>query len=63
MQRPRRARRAGRAGWAAPLLLLLAAAAAGPVAAVRDTKYYDALGIGSDADEKTIQKAYRRAAL
>ena len=42
------------------LLLLLAAAGAG---AVRETKYYDFLGISPDADEKTIQKAYRRAAL
>lgn len=42
------------------LLLLLAAAGAG---AVRETKYYDSLGISPDADEKTIQKAYRRAAL
>lgn len=42
-------------------LLLLAAAAA--VAAVRDTKYYDHLGVSPDADERTIQKAYRRAAL
>lgn len=42
------------------LLLLLAAAGVG---AVRETKYYDFLGISPDADEKTIQKAYRRAAL
>ena len=42
------------------LLLLLLAAGAG---AVRETKYYDSLGISPDADEKTIQKAYRRAAL
>ena len=40
------------------LLLLLAAARA-----VRDTKYYDVLGVAPDADDKTIQKAYRRAAL
>lgn len=43
-------------------LLLLLAAAAG-AGAVRETKYYDFLGISPDADEKTIQKAYRRAAL
>lgn len=50
-------------GWAWRLgssLLLLLLAAAG---AVRDTKYYDALGVSTDADEKTIQKAYRRQAL
>jgi protein disulfide-isomerase A6 len=41
------------------LLLLLAAA----VTAVRETKYYDYLGISPDADDRTIQKAYRRAAL
>lgn len=43
-----------------PVLLLAAAAA---VAGVRETKYYDSLGVSSDADEKTIQKAYRRQAL
>ncbi|KAI3429290.1 hypothetical protein D9Q98_005386 [Chlorella vulgaris] len=41
------------------LFLLLAAA----VTAVRETKYYDYLGISPDADDRTIQKAYRRAAL
>ena len=43
-----------------PLLLLAAAVAVG---AVRETKYYDALGVSPDADERTIQKAYRRQAL
>jgi hypothetical protein len=31
--------------------------------AVRETKYYDTLGISPDADEATIKKAYRRQAL
>lgn len=31
--------------------------------AVRDTKYYDTLGISPDADEATVKKAYRRQAL
>lgn len=31
--------------------------------AVRDTKYYKLLGISEDADEATIKKAYRKAAL
>ena len=30
---------------------------------VRDEKYYKILGISSDADEATIKKAYRKAAL
>ena len=30
---------------------------------VRDAKYYDLLGVDPDADDRTIQKAYRRAAL
>ncbi|PSC75035.1 domain containing [Micractinium conductrix] len=41
-----------------PLLLLAAGAAA-----VRDTKYYEHLGVSPDADDRTIQKAYRRQAL
>ena len=45
------------------LLLLLAATAVAAVGAVRETKYYDALGVAPDADERTIQKAYRRQAL
>lgn len=45
------------------LLPLLLAAAAAAVGAVRDTKYYDSLGVSPDSDEKTIQKAYRRAAM
>lgn len=53
-----------RAGWAWGLAALLLVAAAGVgVGAVRDTKYYDHLGVAPDADERTIQKAYRRAAL
>ncbi|KAL4447472.1 hypothetical protein ABPG75_004691 [Micractinium tetrahymenae] len=54
------AQAAGRRALWLPVLLLAAAAA---VAGVRDTKYYDSLGVSSDADEKTIQKAYRRQAL
>lgn len=33
------------------------------VAAVRDSKYYDLLGVSPDADEPTIKKAYRKQAL
>ena len=32
-------------------------------AAVRDSKYYDLLGIASDADEATIKRAYRKQAM
>lgn len=63
MQRSCRARRLGLGRRLAAALLLLLAAATGQAGAVRDSKYYDALGIGTDADDKTIQKAYRRAAL
>lgn len=52
-----------RPGGGALLLPLLLLAAAAAVRAVRDTKYYDHLGVSPDADEKTIQKAYRRQAL
>lgn len=31
--------------------------------AVRETKFYDLLGVAPDADERTIQKAYRRQAM
>ncbi len=47
-----------RAAYAAALLLLSLT-----VSAVRDTKYYDILGVSPDADEKQIQKSYRRQAL
>jgi hypothetical protein len=57
------ARRSGSGGGGRRLLLLLLAAAAGAVGAVRETKYYDALGVSADADDRTIQKAYRRQAL
>lgn len=30
---------------------------------VRETKFYDALGVDPGADEATIKKAYRRQAL
>lgn len=39
------------------LLLLCGAAAVG------DKKLYDALGVAEDADDRTIKKAYRKAAL
>jgi hypothetical protein len=42
---------------AAVLLLSLA------VSAVRETKFYDVLGVDPGADERTITKAYRRQAL
>lgn len=32
-------------------------------AAVKDMKYYKILGISEDADEQTIKKAYRKAAM
>lgn len=44
-------------------LLLSATTLIDVCTAVRDMKYYDLLGIAPDADERTIQKAYRRAAL
>jgi DnaJ-domain-containing protein 1 len=47
-------------GRAATLCLLLLA---GTAAAVRDTKYYEVLGLSPDADDQTIKKAYRRQAL
>lgn len=46
---------------AAALLALLAAAPL--AAAVRESKYYDMLGVAHDADDATIKKAYRKAAL
>jgi curved DNA-binding protein CbpA len=46
----------------ASLLVLLLSSWSG-VTAVRDTKYYDLLGVAPDADEPTIKKAYRRQAL
>jgi len=33
------------------------------VSAVKDMKYYKTLGISDDADEQTIKKAYRKAAM
>lgn len=45
--------------WVLLLLLLLL----GGVGGVRDTKYYDVLGVATDADEATIKKAYRKQAL
>lgn len=48
---------------AAVALLLAAAALGGAAASVRDTKFYDVLGVATDADTATIKKAYRRQAL
>ena len=31
--------------------------------AVRDSKYYDILGVAPDADDRTIKKAYKKQAL
>ena len=45
------------------LLVAALLALAHTCGAVRETKYYDWLGISSDADDRTIQKAYRRQAL
>lgn len=45
------------------LLLAALLALAHSCGAVRETKYYDWLGISPDADDRTIQKAYRRQAL
>jgi preprotein translocase subunit Sec63 len=42
------------------LLLLLQVARSW---AVRETKFYDILGVKPDADDDTIKKAYRKAAL
>lgn len=49
----------------APLLFLAACLAAcyAIASAVRETKFYDTLGVAPDADEATIKKAYRRQAL
>jgi hypothetical protein len=52
--------------WRPGLLLLMAtclAACAAIASAVRETKFYDTLGVAPDADEATIKKAYRRQAL
>ena len=45
------------------VISLLLALALSSVLAVRDNKYYKALGISEDADEQTIKKAYRKAAM
>ena len=48
---------------AVALLLAAAALTASCVGAVRDTKFYDVLGVAPDADTATIKKAFRRQAL
>ncbi len=45
------------------LLAVCLAAALCIASAVRETKFYDTLGVAPDADEATIKKAYRRQAL
>lgn len=57
MRSPGQQRKAG------PIVWLVLAVCAACVQAVRDTKFYDTLGISPDADEATIKKAYRRQAL
>lgn len=50
-------------------LLLLAVAllslfgSAMPAGAVRDSKYYDVLGVPVDADDRTIKRGYKKQAL
>ena len=44
-------------------IFLLASLHALCEAAVRETKFYDVLGVPPDADEGLIKKAYRKAAL
>lgn len=52
------------AGKTAALLLLLASSLiCSYVEAVRDTKFYDLLGVSPDADDRTIKKAYKKQAL
>ena len=48
-----------RAVWIICVLLLLVPG----LHAVRESKYYRILGISEDADEQTIKKAYRKAAM
>lgn len=45
------------------LLLTCLLAVALCVLAVRDTKYYDILGVAPDADEATLKRAYKKQAL
>lgn len=49
--------------WGRVGLLAFLAVAAHLAEGVRDSKFYDTLGISTDADEATIKKAYRRQAL
>jgi preprotein translocase subunit Sec63 len=44
------------------LIILVAALALG-AQAVRDDKFYRILGVSSDADDRTIKKAYKKQAL
>ena len=44
--------------FAATVAVLVASAVG-----VRESKYYDILGVAADADDATIKKAYRRQAL
>lgn len=44
-------------------LLILACCLTSAVVAVRETKFYDVLGIAPDASEAVIKKAYRKQAM
>ena len=46
-----------------PWLFIHALLLSASVTAVKDMKYYKHLGISEDADEQTIKKAYRKAAM
>ena len=47
--------------WGSVLILICCLTSA--VLAVRDTKFYDVLGIAPDASEAVIKKAYRKQAM
>lgn len=46
-----------------PSILLIFVLCLASVGAVKDMKYYKILGISEDADEQTVKKAYRKAAM
>ena len=45
------------------IVLVLLLCVVETIVGVRDSKYYDLLGVAPDADEATIKKGYRRQAL
>ena len=45
------------------MIILLTIFCLASVGAVKDMKYYKILGISEDADEQTVKKAYRKAAM